>query len=1484
LKRATMPSLPVPDLLQPWIGSSPRAATLFTAAAGALLIGLLVILWLAFGPGPRRRRAFRRAQQLLQAGSWKDALALLQDLEGRGRLSASWQRKLHAAQAGCHHAAASALLSGHEYEKGLDHLLQAAQLTGQDGSEARAAVVGTMLAEARQLFAASAPTDTGSLFALLARIQRLQPACTEAFFWQALGHVREGKSEEAVAVLRGMVSADERAPEAGRLAVPAKRALDPLLYLGALLLRRGEAREALRYLTEANRLDSNCPFVIAQLGVAMIEAGGDPQFAVRALQRALGPRGFLLWRQTPQRAWVEGLPELSFVRRLAGQHPFVCPLWGGDLQPLLRQAGTALAEGHYRLGAYTEAAEVFHRLLQEGAPSLPVLRGLGMALTRLERFDQAFKHLRAAHELSPEDRGIAGYLALCGARGKPIQPEDKVNNLAWAIWLVGKYSAPGDAEWAGLLSTIFAEARASGVAVAVKDQVQLCDQLLSVQATDPQTAEAYCHLQATEPQAVRPEYAWLYCRAAQQHGLSGEHTLDLFARTFQDEAAARAFFTQHGWDFEEVEYTYLARAAERQSGRFPEALGAEYPARGEALLLRRAQCLEEAGQADAALAATEVFLKLAPHNARAHDRLAQLHYRRGNLDQAVMLLRGWGRLEPANHLPALRQAVICQQRGDLAGCVAAIDSALALNRGRRRGEVAYLGARLTLAWLFAGLDGKWEPAPDPEQVAGSWRQALALLEECLKEQPDHAEALWCAAAVRTITGDQRGLAAQSPAMTRPDVADGRFHFLAGVCHLAADNHAALAEACERAAADPALAVESAYLMGWSFIQRREPATAALAFQRPAQAQGSPSAAHAQAILGAIRFHQGVYEEAVGWWQRLDEGRRKDWHFGEALAGAAFLAALAYLRAARFEPAAERLREAGQLGLRDRRLGPLLGLALFKAGQARLYEQNGKPAEQRWEEAARLLEQAGQAGFADPSAAYLLALAYKRRGMTAEARAALRKITRPDGNVVLQLGVLALAEGLYADAEQDFARAWEMEPASYEAAYNLLIARLALGQLPACLAQIPKVIPLAPVADEKRFLALLGALIQRTLPAGLVAQGPEGQGPAANGEVQAAVLAGMGRAQEQRLLQLLSGLGQLETAYPLLRTLAEARPHSPAVQEAHVDVVLAQARRLAERCQWTAAEQLLQPLARLIGEGAAPAQTVPRATQVALFNLLGCCAFLTQEAGQAVRHFSSAVKLASQDAWLHQNLALAYEQQNRLDQADTCWNRYFELLDGRTPAPAVAGYHDSLAFEGLSRLGEIYTKKEKWTWALPYVERAHRLRPQDAETLERLFHLYSQVRRQEDARRTLRKLRDLRPGDPQYELYELDVREVRTLDDIDRMLGDVRRILAAHPNDMRVEERAVAMVANVIPNIGRQCDHHSDRLARIVEQVRRLPSYQVNWPIVHGEMHKLRKEFQKLRRLAQKCLPLVSHAEHRRVVKELTELIDSKIEVCQSLGD
>src|SRR5437870_4183501 len=92
----------------------------------------------------------------------------------------------------------------------------------------------------------------------------------------------------------------------------------------------------------------------------------------------------------------------------------------------------------------------------------------------------------------------------------------------------------------------------------------------------------------------------------------------------------------------------------------------------------------------------------------------------------------------------------------------------------------------------------------------------------------------------------------------------------------------------------------------------------------------------------------------------------------------------------------------------------------------------------WSQAARVLEQALKAGNQDPQAAYLLAMCYKHLGRTADARQVLSKIAHADANVLLQRGVLAFADRDFVEATQEFTQSWEKEPASYPAAYNLLL--------------------------------------------------------------------------------------------------------------------------------------------------------------------------------------------------------------------------------------------------------------------------------------------------------------------------------------------------------------------------------------------------------------------------------------------------------------
>src|SRR4029077_20649498 len=148
-------------------------------------------------------------------------------------------------------------------------------------------------------------------------------------------------------------------------------------------------------------------------------------------------------------------------------------------------------------------------------------------------------------------------------------------------------------------------------------------------------------------------------------------------------------------------------------------------------------------------------------------------------------------------------------------------------------------------------------------------------------------------------------------------------------------------------------------------------------------------------------------------------------------------------------------------------------------------------------------------------------------------------------------------------------------------------------------------------------------------------------------------------------------------------------------------------------------------------------------------------------------------------------------------------------------------------------------------------------------LERLFHLYTQLKKPEEAKRILRRLREIRPNDPQVELFELDVRDVRSPEDIEKTIGDIRRILQKHPGDMRVEERSTAMLNNLVPSLERLGEQYTSQINKVIDQMRRLPSYQINWPVVRNVMHDLEDKFFQLRRVAQKCLSLLTNDDLRR---------------------
>jgi Flp pilus assembly protein TadD len=128
------------------------------------------------------------------------------------------------------------------------------------------------------------------------------------------------------------------------------------------------------------------------------------------------------------------------------------------------------------------------------------------------------------------------------------------------------------------------------------------------------------------------------------------------------------------------------------------------------------------------------------------------------------------------------------------------------------------------------------------------------------------------------------------------------------------------------------AAEAGFLEGIAIAETGDLDAAIPVLQKSACADGSPSTPLAQAILGTLLFRQGHFDTAAAWWQRLAPDRRAAWRLAEVLGNTQLLGALEEFNAGRFESAADRFRQAGKLGCRDRRLGGMLLLSLFRAAQ------------------------------------------------------------------------------------------------------------------------------------------------------------------------------------------------------------------------------------------------------------------------------------------------------------------------------------------------------------------------------------------------------------------------------------------------------------------------------------------------------------------------------------------------------------------------
>jgi len=1207
-----------------------------------------------------------------------------------------------------------------------------------------------------------------------------------------------------------------------------KTNIDPVLYLGMLLVREGKHKEGLRYLAEANRAAPNSALVNWQLGAALVVAGADATLAVRALQKATAPEGLPQFAASPDKFWTAALPEGSFVGRLAAKHSYQCPILGGNVPGMVRHAKLALGQALVRLDRVLEAVTIFEDLAKQSEPTLALLRALGMALCKVERYDEAYVHLRAAHEQDASKNPVTiCYLAYCAVRAKPSRPEDKPANVRWAVRLLIDVPVPVEAEPAKSAAQVFAEARALGIPVPVEDQLRLCDTLVALNLAEPVAAAAFDQLAVAVPDAVRPPYAFLYGRTAFVHKYQGERDLELLTRIFKHEELAREFYEARKWDLGEVERLYLERWAQKNSG-FPEVFGAEYPARCEKNLLERAKNLEEAGDAAGVAATVDLLRRLIPANALSFDRLAKLAWVRKEVDEAVRLLHEWRQHAPDDPQPLVRLAIIEQGRGNA-------DVALEFMQQARQGTPET--ERVSLALLGAKLALK----------AGRNEYAIAWLRDLLQAEPKHPEALWLLAAMYWQKGDHENLAALAAAMDRPDVADPRFQYLAAVCQITHGELDAAKQTARRVAADAAWQAEGDHLVGAVHLLRGDYPGAVNRLESALQAPEGSYHDHGRALLGWLKFEQREYVAAARLWQQVGADKRKEWGIEAVEPGVAFLAGVQGLKANDPVAAFEWLQLARERNWQEPRLNVLNERALVEATGLMLEKNAGTDLEPL----LPALDRASKSHSPHQlRAALLLARIHRKQDRLPEARDVLRRVSPPPVPILMQMALAALQDHQLTQAEEILVQIRQMEPGDLATALNLFWTRLSLGQKDAAQEMLPGILDLVTAPEQRRLLQQLQVLLK-------------------GGAAVTPALIDLTAEEEQRIIKLLFSLGRLETTVPLLCQLGAARSQSQPAREAQLLAMLRLGKQRFDRGDWLGAERWLSPLAK----------AQPKA---AVRNLLGCIACMMQDFASGILHLQEALRLAGDDPRIHQNLALAFTWQGDPAEADLCWGRYLGTMEKRLPRPpGFIDYREQLRFQLLKYLGNQKYEAEKWPEALAYLEEAQKLQPENLELSERLFLLYVQAGQRAEARKLLTEMQTLKPKHPTYEMYELDLIEVRSGEDLETLVETLHHVVEQLIHDPSVQDKAVTRVWPML-------QYRSDQLTKVMreirEDLRQLPDDSRAWYEALRDLRSVKRDLRRLRQVTRYCASLQVADATRRKLDGLTGELERKIDYCRRWED
>lgn len=1162
--------------------------------------------WTMVRARSRPERALAAARRLLDRGDWSSALDAARRLEPRvdaGR--ASWHESRRLFEGDCLVAACDDALRQNQFDDAAARLREAAHLLGFTPEDATHRVVEAMLAEARRISVSSLGAE--NLPALLSRIEQSEPGCAEAAFLRGFHDLRRGNFQAASATFTSVHAATRGRP------------IDAALYLGALLLRDGKPREALRVLGEVNKSAPQCPIVSWQLGAALSATGGDALLTVRALQKAAGPEGFPRYLADPNRMWSETLPADSWIRNLArgaaGRKViFLCPLGFSDVKATLTAARRTLAEALVAAHRPDEALPILNEL-QRADDSPALHRSLGAALAMLERYDDALPHLQKAVTLQvpPEPRS-AGLLAHCLAKARG----DRSANLRAALDWIVRYPGRGDAEWSRCAGAVLAAAQSAGIPIAPEQIAGLAGDLAAAEAHDPSAAAIFDMLAQRDPSIVPFEGACLYVRAALQHGVRSARDLELFQRAFGDRAKLQWFFETRGWDFAAAERLFLERWSDRFPGSFPEALGTGYAATSEASLLAQSRRLEAEHQLDAAQSAAALAHKLAPTSAAIFDRLAELAYRRERREEAIGWLTRWRTQSPDDPRPWMRLALLHHSGGHIEEADRAAKEALQRSHGRARSAAAFVGARVSLA-------------------AGRSDRALALLNECLTFEPANPSALIARAALLWQTGDHAELARTAEALSALVAEDPWTHFFTAVGAFAAGRDDLAMARAEHAARPGSEAAAAAFhLKALVHLRQDRLAKARSALQNAVRLPDDSTVDHARALLGQVAWNSGEFADALKSWQSIPPALLKSWQLDDVIPGGAFLAGLQALRAGRQDDAAKWLRAAARLRFHDSRLGPWLAQACDRE------LANG-------DEAILRLQQAIEAAGALPSLAERLAREYRRRGQWADAHRVLDNAEESSSGMLVERGLLALAERQLAVAERAFSEAMALDGDSRSAVPNLLFTRLSLGRIGAAAELLPHAMAMAPTHTLKRLCQCLQALVTG----------------------DATTMDEWTSSDDELVIGMLQGIGRWDTVDALFESLTKLRASSPLVRKMHVEMAALRAKDMIDRGDAAGA-------LRRYGAAAQSASPVIR-------NLLGVAAALRQDFASACRHFIAALPPTG-DARIEQNLALVCEWQGDAAAAAEHWRRFLAGHAAQMSRPRdVPHYHRRIETLARSRL-------------------------------------------------------------------------------------------------------------------------------------------------------------------------------------------------------